>query len=416
MNIDNDSASQSDAVQDSSAGSSQEPFSPLEAAMDALGGSPEVREIEGDLMADFASELMGGVTDGDQPDATQSTEKTEPTEPTEPTETKGATEPDEPAIPEKPKNKDDWNILRGSRDKYKAAAEEKERTVGEKQQRIELLEKELEEVRARAARAAELEERAKIADEYEKELAVTRVEATVDYKQNILKPLSIVAEQAEILAKSNEHNVDEVYQVLKEPDPAKQRQMLRELTIGWDELDRLDLKKLAEDSRELLNRQDEILRNAKEANLESQKLSSQREEQARANAQKEFVTATDAAIKSLREKVPFIPLSEGETENDRFALLKDKLKNVDFEAQSPRGKAFAAATALMYPQMVRMMNEQAKEIASLREAVAKKGSTRVSMSPTEVSTDEVEEDFFKSFGIQEPATMFGSTGSLDVRG
>lgn len=389
-------------------------FDPLEAAMEGLGGPSEPSTPQSDLLLDFASELTSDASDSEETGSKEDAAK--PSDGESGDKADSSTKTDEEVIPDKPKNKDDWNILRGSRDKYKAAAEEKERFVTEKDQKIQDLQKELDEVRVRAARATELEERAKIADEYEKELAVTRVEATADYKNTILKPLNVVAEQAEILAKSNDHKVDEVYNVLKEPDPAKQRQMLRELTIGWDELDRLDLKKLADESRELLNRQDDILRNAKEANAESQKLAAQREEQAREKVRSEFLAASDAAIKSLREKVPFIPLAEGETESDRFALLKDKLKKVDFESQSPRGKAFAAATALMYPQMVRMMSEQAKEIESLKAAVAKKGAAKASVSPTEASLPDNDEDFFESFGIDEPARMFGASGSLDVRG
>ncbi len=394
---------------DTPAAAAAEGIDAFDAAMNSLDDAPATAEDNGtDLLMDFAKELTA--EDAPDPDAEKPTSEPE----------KPAEEPEKPAeeeevIPEKPKNKDDWNTLRGSRDKYKTAAEEREKELTTERTRLKALEAELAETKAKAARVAELEARAKEADEYEKELAVTRVEATKEYKETIAKPLQTIGEQADILAKSNEADVEAVYRMLNEEDPAKQRTQLKEITAGWDELDRLDLKKMVEDARVLLAKQEEIRTNAHAAAKETEKLSAQRAEQQKAAARKEFTAAADTAVASLREKVPFIPLADGETEDDRFDALKGKLATVDFDAQTPRGKAFAAATALMYPQMVKMMAKQAAEIAELKAAAAKKQSGKPSVAPRDEPAADDGGDFLANFGITEPAGFFGSA-SLDVRG
>jgi hypothetical protein len=390
---------------DTPAADAADDFDPLAAAMNSLDDAPAVSEETGsDLMLDFAKELTAD--DAPDPDAEKPEDKPAP-EPEKPAE--------EEVIPEKPKNKDDWNTLRGSRDNYKKTAEERETALAERDTRLKALETELAETKARAARITELEEKAKLADEYEKELAVTRVEATKEYKETIAKPLQAIGEQADILAKSNEADVEAVYRMLNEEDPAKQRTQLKEITAGWDEIDRLDLKKMAEDARTVLAKQSDIRANAHAAAKETEKLSAERAEQQKSAARKEFTAAADTAVASLREKVPFIPLADGETEDDRFNALKEKLSGVDFDAQTPRGKAFAAATALMYPQMVKMMAKQAAELAEVKAALAKKQGGKPSVTPRDEPAADDGGDFLQNFGIAEPAAFFGSA-SLDVRG
>jgi len=186
------------------------------------------------------------------------------------TEKKPDEKPAEPVEPEKPASKEHWDTLRASRDRHKAAAEEKEAVLRER-------EAEITELKAKAARAAELEDKLKVFDEQEKELALARVESTVEYKNTIEAPLKAIGEQVEILTTSNEGDVGAVRRMLVEADPAKQRTMLKELTSGWDEIDRLDLKKMAEDARTILDKQDSMRANAHAAAKEQKELAAQRE-------------------------------------------------------------------------------------------------------------------------------------------
>jgi hypothetical protein len=374
---------------------------PIEAAMSGLDTQESASESPtSDLLMDFANEL----TAGDTPDPAESGKPADDNAPAE------------EVIPDKPKNKDDWNTLRGSRDKYKTAAEEKEKVLAERETRLKALEAELNETKTKAARLGELEEKAKLADEYEKELAVTRVEATQEYKRTISEPLKAIGNLVERLAEENGADMEEVFRMINEPDPAKQRAQFKDVAAGWDDDDRAELRDKTREARTLLDRQAEIRENAYAAQKETERLSAERAGQQKETSRKEFTAASDIAIKSLREKVPFIPLADGETENDRFNALKEKLATVDFDSQTPRGKAFAAATALMYPKMLQMMQKQAEKIASYEANITKRQSGTPSVAPNTGASGADDGDFLKNFGISEPAEFFRSSGSIDVRG
>jgi hypothetical protein len=396
---------------------------PVEAALNSLDAPSSGNEPSGDLLADFTRDILG---DAPEPEATPAPDGGETPKPdgdapepdeTPKTEDKPAEDPD--AIPDKPKNKDDWNRLRESRDKHKTAAEERERLLAEREARLKEVEAEREELKAKAARIAELELRAKEAEEYEKELAVTRIEATREYKESIAKPLQTIGEQAEILAKSNETNEDSVFNMLNEADPVKQREAFKALTTGWDEVDRAELWSMAKDARVLLDKQAAMRENAHAARKEQESLAAQREAEQKELRNKEIRAAADTAIKALREKVPFVPIAEGETEDDRYNALTQKLKDVDFDSQTPRGKAFAAATALMYPTMLKMMAAKDAELAELRAAVGKKQATKPNVEPSRETQAPQEEDFFAAFGMKDPGNALASltqSRPLDVRG
>lgn len=373
-----------------------------------------------DELADFANTFLNDVEPADPTPAPEPEVKPDPEpepevkpdpepEPEVKPDPEPEVKPDPDQEPEHPSNKDHWNNLRASRDRHKAAAEEKDAFLKEKDAQIE-------ELKSKAARAAELEEKLKVFDEQERELAIARVEATREYKDNIEKPLQAIGTQAEALAQSNEGDVGAVFRMLNEADPVKQRTMLKELTAGWDEIDRLDMKKMADDARTLLDKQDAMRTNAHAAAKEREEIASRTAAAEKEAVRKEFTNATADVVKSLREKMPFTPLVEGETEDDRYNLLAQKVQAVDFDNQTPRAKALAAASALALPKAIETIAAKDKEIAELKAALAKESKSKPTVSPkAETKPAEPEKDFFEEFGIREPAAMFGSHG-LDVRG
>lgn len=304
--------------------------------------------------------------------------------------------PEDAKEPEKPASSDDWSRLRESRNNYKAQVAEKESILREK-------EAEVTELKAKAARTVELEEKLKVFDEQEKELALARVESTVEYKNSIEAPLKAIGEQVEILVTSNEGDVSAVKRMLVEADPAKQRTLLKEITSGWDEIDRMDLKKMAEDARTVLDKQDRMRENAHAASKEQEKVATQRETEAKEVAKKEFVKVTGDVVKSLREKTPFVPLADGETEDDRYSVLEQKVAQVDFSAQTPRAQALAIASTFVLPQAIKTIASKDTEIASLKEALAKALGNKPSVGlKADAAANEGEKDFFAEFGIPEP--------------
>ncbi len=365
---------------------------------------------------DTASETTEAATTETTEAAATETTETADTETTETTTTtveedenpfkveskEGETKSEEDKDPEKPTSKDDWSRLRESRDKHKATAAERESLLREKEAQVA-------ELQAKAARTAELEEKLKVFDEQEKELAVARVESTREYKETIDAPLKAIGVEAEALTKENEADFEPIRIMLLEPDRSAQRIKLKELTAGWDDVDRQELKKMADDARTLLDKQDAMRANAHATAKEREQIAAKREAEQKEVTKKEFVNATTDVVKSLREKVPFVALAEGETEDDRYSVLAQKVADVDFDALPPKAKALAAASTFALTHAIKTIGIKDTEIASLKEALAKatKDKPSVVTKPETTEADSEGKDFFDVLGVPQPKHMFG---------
>lgn len=313
---------------------------------------------------------------------------------------------EEETIPDAPKNRKDWDTLRASRDRHKQQAEEVKSVLSTKDQTIQALQQQLEELQNKAAKLPELEDKLKDFDTYEKELAVTRLESTREYRETIAKPLQVIGEQAETLAKANDSDLEQVLDMMREADPAAQRSAFKEVTAGWDEVDRAELWSAVKDARVLLDKQDLMRTNASAAAKEQLEKAMAREQAEKAEAKQQFVASLKDVTKTLREKTPFVALAEGETEDDRYRSLEQKVAEVDFDSQPARGKAFAAAAAILHPQMVRTIAKLQEENATLRSRVKSANETRGSVTPNEQTRPPADEqDFLTALGVPTSPTL-----------
>ncbi len=372
----------------------------LDTLLDAT--APAAAAQTTDLMDDFISSTINPVeeTPAATPEATPVTAEETPTaETTE--ETPTATTTEEETVPETPSKRKDWDTLRSSRDRWKQDAEEVKTTLQTKEQTITTLTTQLEELQAKVARLPELEDKLKDFDVYEKELSVTRLEATREYRENIAKPLQVLGESAGQLATANATDNDTIENVMLESDPVKQREMFKEATAGWDDVDRSDLWGMVKDARTLLDKQELMRNNAAAAAKEQGDMAARREQAEKAEFKAAYTVSAKDAAKQLREKTPFVPVIEGETEEDRYSLIAQRVAEVDFDAQTPRGKAFAAATAILHPKMVQTITKLQAEVAALQARVKAANSGKASVSPNEQSNAPAQEsqDFLTAVGV-----------------
>lgn len=368
---------------------------PLDAILDATTIDP-AQSPSGDLMDDMVTGLLAEETAQEETPAPAEGEQEAP----KPEETPAPAEGEE-TIPEAPKNRKDWDTLRASRDRHKQQAEEVTTVLKTKDETIQTLQQQLEELKNKAARLPELEDKLKDFDTYEKELAVTRLEATREYRETIAAPLQAIGEQVETLSTANGAETEEVLDMMREADPAKQRSAFKDVTAGWDEVDRAELWAAVKDARVLLDKQDMMRNNASAAAKEQLEKATAREQAEKAEAKKQFVESLKDVTKTLREKTPFVPLAEGETEEDRYRNLEQKVAEVDFDSQPARGKAFAAAAAILHPQMVRTIAKLQQENETLRSRVKSSNATRGSVTPNEQTRPQSEEgqDFLTAMGV-----------------
>lgn len=382
----------------------------LEAAINAGLDTSTSDNPAGDLLTDFAAELTQDLPvqkPGDpKPVAKEDPPKKEDTTPAAETQTE---ESDEEKIPELPASaakatRESWDKLRARGDKYKTQVAEKDTAIAERDTRLKAVEAELADLRSKAAKVPEYEEQLKELKAIEADMAVYKIESTPEYKKAITEPFKALDTAIDTLVKSNEGtDVDAFFRMVQEADPAKQRAAFKELTSGWDQVDQAEGWGMVKSARELFDKQDLMRANANAAAKEREELAAKSAAAAKETARNEFKAATSDAVKSMREKIPFTPIADGETEDDRYTRLTDKLAAVDFDSQSPRSKAFAAAAALELPNLIKANRSLLAKVAELEARVSKtnnfkpKSEGKVDPAPPAAGDDD------NLFDISEPA-------------
>lgn len=356
-----------------------------------------------DLMNDFVSSLTQDLPVQDPTNPQGTTEPAEDLQTPDPNSKTPVTDEEIPELPKNasPKARESWDKLRSRGDTYKAEVESKVKELEAREERIRTMEAELTELKAKAAKVPEYEDRLKDLDEYEKELKMTRIEATREYREAITEPFKALSGAVQTLIDANGGNdADEIFSMIQEVDPGKQRSTFKDLTAGWDDVDRNELWSAVKDARMLYDKQSSMKQNAAAAAKERESVAAQRAVQEKEAAIKTFQSAAADVVKDMRGHIPFVPLVEGETEDDRYTRLVEKLNRVDFESQTPRGKALAAAAALEYSNLIKVISRLQDENKKLTARVTKTNATTPAMSPRAAATASNEDNLFD---FEEPA-------------
>ena len=288
--------------------------------------------------------------------------KTEETE-TEETEESEETEEGEDPPDSKDKRTHEWRELKAKRAEAETARKEVETKLAEAT-------KVIEELQAKTTDLDAFKEKAEFFEEAQKELAISRIEATHEFKETIDKPLKVIEKEMEALAKENEVSLERIFDALESPDPAKRRAALKEVTADMDEVDRNDVIAAARKTQELLARRVEIHENAVEAAKEAKEVREAREAEAVRKAKAEFKTAATQAIGGLRERVPFEELAGDGQDAEKLAeSLVRKIEGDDY-TDAPTGlKAVAAASAVLMPRVIKRLNDSLAETRTLKARV-----------------------------------------------
>lgn len=307
------------------------------------------------------------------------------TETTEPEPAPAATEdPDTDPYPEEIPNASDkakakWGEIKSDLKKTRAELrEERDRAAAEIKKREDILaerERELEEARQKLVSLPELTERAKLADDAERELAVARVEGTREYKQTITEPLDAIGTSIEAIAKANEINPDTIFDAIVERDPAKRREMLKEVVTSLDEVDRLEIAQMAKDAQSILLKRDQIRANAVEARKELEEISTKQAQEMSAKVKKEFLSNVDHAVGELKKRIPFLALVDGETADAVFNAIAEKAKEADFDAAPAGTKAYSAAAGVLLPRVAKQLSAALEKVKTLEARVAERNAT-----------------------------------------
>lgn len=214
-----------------------------------------------------------------------------------------------------------------------------------------------------ASQVADLERlRAQVA-EYEGELAISRVEATPEYKRTVVEPMARLTNIADRLAKTydpegNASLKERILGIIETRDIGTQRKRIAELVGEWNEGDRLDLYTLSNDYQVIIDRKNQITQNAKDALAQIQERERGEAEQTKAAQTQEWTRAVTGVGEKLKSRFPNLPPEEHEK-------IRGQITANSFDAEPPEGKAFAAFAAVYLPHALKEIAKfetQAKEL------------------------------------------------------
>lgn len=325
------------------------------------------------------------------------------------------TGPDEDGV-EQPKNMSEkaaasWKVLKQSKEGYKKQAKELDTQIQAKSAEVQTLQtrvQELEQLTGKAALVPEMEEKLNRFDELEKTVSILRVEESKEYRDAILAPLDVIADAAAQIAKANGIEAHELYDVINETDPVAQRQRFKEVTAGWDDMDRHEVFGMIGNAKSIFARQNDMRANAHAAAKEQEKLASEAADKAKAATKAEYIKATDSVVQGLKDRVPFVPLRDGETAEERFAALAEKVKGVDFDGAAVNSKATAIASVFALADAVKTITTLQAQIKTLESRVADKAAVKPTIKATESKpADEGPQDYFAAVGVPPNPTLSG---------
>ena len=244
--------------------------------------------------------------------------------------------------------------------------------LGEERKKVQELEQKLDATQNQSI-ATELEEKLAEArstiDTYEKELSVSRVEQTQEYKRVVSEPLQSVMDAAEALAKRNEVEVDRVFDILAETSNIeRQTKAIEALTEGMSQRDQHMLYRMVDDAAALFQKDAHLKANAAEAMVEIEGRQAAEDQQ----AAKQVAIDTRAAVNKVYGKMENVmpTLLNEKGEEIEFSSLKDKTLAADFVKLGADHKAYALSAGTVLPPLIRTVHAQKKEIAELTKQLA----------------------------------------------
>lgn len=302
-----------------------------------------------------------------------------------------AAEVDDDAPPESlsKAGKEDWERIRASKGELRTKLQE---TTGQLQAK----ETELQELRKQLAELPELRKKAAFADEAEKELALSRVEATREYKEKVDAPLKTIESMALQIAKSNDLEAGKLYDALAEPDAGTRRQLLKEITADMDSVDTNDVFQMARDTQRLLDEQNRIRTEAREAAKETFAIQEKKNAEQTRKAREEYEGEIDRVVAGLKERLALSPLDTEKAADLPlvFDAVASSAKQTGFDDATAAKKAFLVASGLLMPRLAKQLSAARTEIKTLQARVKELGDSEPRLDNTSApsASDDTDDD------------------------
>jgi len=263
--------------------------------------------------------------------------------------------------------------LKGATKKAQEAWKEQREAIKAEKKRADELAAKVAELEKQKIDPTELERIRKVNEEYERELQVVRVEATQEYKEAVLVPLSKVQESVTGLATKYDISPKDLFESLADPEGDK----ITDLAAGMNDRDRFRLYEMADQFSKVRTIRDRVVNNAQ---LALEKINEHREEQAKVQMEegsKAYSQAIETIGKTITEASPIFKRVEGNDEwNKQLDDAEAFARNAQLQSPDPAIRAGIAWRAALSPMLFNQVTKLYSELKEAQSQLAKYTSAK----------------------------------------
>ena len=233
--------------------------------------------------------------------------------------------------------------------------------------RVAELEKAVEEAKSSPQNSEEVEQLRSRLSEYEQEIAVSRVEATPDFKRAVLEPTQAILDTASSLAERYKIDARKLVGALREESVSEGSDALTEIAADFSERDRIRLYRMADDLADVSRRRDYLRENAAAAMKEMEERRAVYESEQQKAAMSEMGSAVDRTWEDLFSKKTFITSLDSKVVEE----AKKYAKETDYFDTPADERAYAVYSGLLLPHVVTQLESANAKVAEYEKALSK---------------------------------------------
>lgn len=208
-------------------------------------------------------------------------------------------------------------------------------------------------------------------DGFLQELQVSRVEATPEFKNNILRPMEGVLERGRAMAKRHQLDEGTVVRALQDPDETRRGAALAALATEFSEPDRMALYRLGDQLSEYRANADYLRQNAKLAMETLQKNQASEAEKRKSQMEAAWTSALEEVGTTYRTNLPLLQKIEGETDwNTGTDEIERLVRNTKLYQLPPKELAKVLYQAAVLPRALSIQEKLVSEVTQLRKRLS----------------------------------------------
>jgi len=204
-------------------------------------------------------------------------------------------------------------------------------------------------------------------EEYEREIAVSRIEASPQFKEAVLQPTQAILDSAISLADKYEVTPRKLVDALRQESTGDASDALTEIAADFSERDRVRLYRMADDLAEVSRRRDYLKENASKAMAEMAEKQKVEEAEAEKRYKEESIKIANDTWSQTFEDNPVIQ-SLGE---EVVKELKSAATEADLLDSVPEERAYAVYAGVALPHLVKKYTEVVDKLAETEKALGK---------------------------------------------